>query len=492
MRILEFTPPAFLHKARLVCQAWRGYVDQFTSIYINQRKENFGQDMPPPPKHLTDQQYNELLGGKKGCLAEGCNDRKSIRTHWSWYKRWCWECWKERIEREDRVMKSRGIIYGRTTLTKMLECIPVGMHDSFLKPHDYMENNEATRARGAPRLYKYYLTEDINQIIDDFESLTPAPYVENPNHTAAERASALAAHQALMDGLEDKRVAFFAERKAKNDEHMAQVLKIEACIRDRRARNRNPYDVNRNARKELFSKRATEDLPHIDLEFVRNTVAYRAATRIFRDGGTERGWLTLKPKIVAEWDEAQEKRKEEGEVIGISDATDPRGPNGTKAGDDSFRLDGPDGGVRDDSSAYMRLQSYQSQLQKLEENKHLRPFATHGLPGLRHVDYGQGLPNHLSLFSSGASSSFAGLPYGSALAGVGDGSSSAAPLARSQSAPLGHHLAPPAWFTQAVSGSNLSGIPHGSIHNPTTQITVNSLLGPSTPTPARTRSPPRP
>jgi hypothetical protein len=214
------------------------------------------------------------------------------------------KCWKSKIEREDRIIKSRTPQFGRTTLDKLLECIPVGMHDSFMKPHDIMDAVEP-RGRNAPRLYRYYLTEEIEAIIQEYEALTPAPYVEDPTHTAEQKATALANHQALMDGLEDKRNAFFAERKAKNDEHMDQVKKIEAGIRSRREMNNVPYTSNREARKALFTKRAEQDIPNIPTEFVQNTKAFKAATRIFRDGGTERGWQTLKPKIVQEWDNSK-------------------------------------------------------------------------------------------------------------------------------------------------------------------------------------------
>jgi len=84
------------------------------------------------------------------------------------------------------VIKSRGNQVGRTVLTKMLECIPVGMHDSFMKPHDYVDDVEV-RPRGAPRLYKYYLTIDIDSIIAEYDALTPPAYVEDPTQTAAER-----------------------------------------------------------------------------------------------------------------------------------------------------------------------------------------------------------------------------------------------------------------------------------------------------------------
>jgi hypothetical protein len=309
LRIIEFCPPSFLAKARLVSSVWKDYVDSRpNSIYKNCRHENFGYDMPSAREAgLTEADYNNLLGGQKGCMSKGCGDKKASRTHWSWFKRWCQNCWRMMVEREDRVIKSRGNQYGRTVLTKMLECIPAGMHDSFLKPHDFKgEDDEEDAGRNnSPRLYKYYLTEDIERIIEQYEALTPAPYVEDPNHSPELRTAALAAHQALMDDLDNRRNDFFVAGKKKNDEHMARVKKIEAGIRTRRAENRRPHDKNRTARKELFSQLADDELAHIPLDFVRKTKAYKAATRIYRDPGTQRGWMQLKPKIIQEWEASQ-------------------------------------------------------------------------------------------------------------------------------------------------------------------------------------------
>jgi hypothetical protein len=299
MRILEFTPVQFLGKARLICKEFRAMVDTFTSIYVNCRKENFGHDMPPPPLGLTERQYSNLLRGK-GCLTPGCTDKNALRTHWSWAKRWCAKCWKSKIEREDRLIKNRSDQLNRTTLVKLLECIPVGMHDSFMKPHDYIDVDDS-RPRGAPKLYKYYLTEDIERIIRQYEGLAPPPFQQDPSKTAAENAAGLARYQEDLAGLDEKRAEFIATEKAKIDDLMAQVRKIEAAVRGRREALRTPYDENRNSRKELFTRRAKEDLPNIPEEFVRSTTAFKAACRVFRDGGTERGWQVLKPKIEKEW-----------------------------------------------------------------------------------------------------------------------------------------------------------------------------------------------
>ena len=306
MRILEFTPVQFLGKARLICKEFRAMVDQFTSIYVNCRKENYGHDMPPPPLGLTERQYSNLLGSK-GCLEPGCADKNASRTHWSWAKRWCVKCWRSKIEREDRLIKNRADRFtNRTTLTKLLECIPVGMHDSFMKPHDYIDVDD-NRPRGAPRLYKYYLKEDVERIFQQYDDLKPEPYEEDPNKTAEENEAVFTRHQEELAGLDEKRANFLATEKAKIDAHMELVQKIEAGVRKRREANRTPYDENRNARKELFTRRAKEDLPHIDEDFVKNTTAFKAATRVFRDGGTERGWQTLKPKIEKEWETSRGK-----------------------------------------------------------------------------------------------------------------------------------------------------------------------------------------
>jgi hypothetical protein len=303
MRILEFTPPSFLKKARVLNKEFKGWVDNFNSIYVNQRKENYGQDMPPAPSGLSDRQYNDLLGGK-GCLEPGCTDKLASRTHWSWAQRWCWDCWKGKIEREDRVLKLNHTPHSRNLIAKLLECIPVGMHDSFLKPHDFIEDLES-RPRGAPRLYRYYLKDDVAKIIEEYDALTPAPFVEDPTQTPEERNQARAAWQEEMDKLDDKKTKFLEDGKKANDKHMETVQKIESLVKKRRDLVAQPYNNNRQARRELFTRRAREDLPHIPSSFVEGTKAYKAATRIFRDGGTERGWQTLKPKIEKEFEKSK-------------------------------------------------------------------------------------------------------------------------------------------------------------------------------------------
>lgn len=174
-----------------------------------------------------------------------------------------------------------------------------------MKPHDYVANIEAHSR--SPRLYTYYLLSDLDNIISLYEDLTPAPYVEDPTQSAEEKVAAAAAHQELMDGLEGRRDEFLAAHKAKTDEMMKWVQGVEAGIRTRRFLNGLPNEKNRQARRDLFTRRAKEDLfalyRGMDEAFVSKTKSFKDATRIYRDGGSERCWQTLKPKIIMEWEE---------------------------------------------------------------------------------------------------------------------------------------------------------------------------------------------
>ena len=304
MRILEFAPVSFLPKARLISKRHKNLIDNYQSILINQRIENYGDGMPAPLEGMSERQYANLLGSHKGC--HDCEDKNASRTHWSWQKRWCQPCWKHKLEREDRILKNRAHQYPRSVLTKILECIPAGMHDSFMKPHDFVDDIEL-RPRGAPRLYTYYLQEDVDKIIAMYEALSPTPYVENANDSAEVKAAATAAYQAKLEKLDEERDKFFAEHKAVNDKRMKWVKEVEAAIRQRRKKNGVPHEKNRNARRELFIRRAKEEIfglyPGLDEEFLKRSKSFKDATRVYRDPGTERGWQTLKPKVIKEWEE---------------------------------------------------------------------------------------------------------------------------------------------------------------------------------------------
>ncbi|ESZ92195.1 hypothetical protein SBOR_7423 [Sclerotinia borealis F-4128] len=309
MRILEFCPPIFLRKARLINKEWKSWIEDYQSIHINCRRENFGYNMPESVPGLSAKQYVDLLGGK-GCMEINCKNKDASRTHWAWKKRWCLKCWKGKIEREDRIQKQHQLEFLRPTMDRLLECIPVSMYDSFGKPHDYVDEAQPqANPTGTPRLYKYYLLSDVTGIIKEYEALTPDPYREDPTHDAQQKAAARQIWEEKMAKLDEDRNKFFEAKKAENEKLMQLVIQIEAAIRERRAKGRKPNDANRESRKSLFIEGAKRDIPDIPLDFVISAKAFKAAIRIFRDGGSERGWRTLMPKIVAEYQEKEKARQ---------------------------------------------------------------------------------------------------------------------------------------------------------------------------------------
>ena len=185
--------------------------------------------------------------------------------------------------------------------------------------------------------------------------------------------------------------------------------------------------------------------------------------------------------------------------MGFPDASDVRGIEGTVADHElstRSRLENigksNEGGHRN-NDPYARLQHYQSQLQRLEENKlPRRPFSLHGFPASGGTNYMHGLPSSQSLFPSpaGNSSTFSNPSYSSmSMPDRRSASTTVTQLGSSHPLGPGRLLAPPHYFSQPASLGASSTPSHSSTNNSSTQITVNSLLGPSTPTLPRARSP---
>jgi hypothetical protein len=225
-------------------------------------------------------------------------------------KRLCHDCWLSKITREEKAFKEYlSLSTDRITLQRLLECIPVALQDSYFKAVDWKD--DLASVGGQPRLYKVYYKTDIERIIEKYNAIRPAPFRENPEWTQPERDTRFREYQTAVAEARLKQDEFVETMKARNDEFMAWVKSVERAQKRSTTQTRADHDVNRNARRALFTRRAKEDLPHIPMTFIQQrSDAYKRATRIFRDPGTERGWNTMKPKIEKEWEEYLKKGPE--------------------------------------------------------------------------------------------------------------------------------------------------------------------------------------
>jgi hypothetical protein len=131
-----------------------------------------------------------------------------------------------------------------------------------------------------------------------------------------------------MSTLEERRNALFAQRKEPTDKLMAWVLKVEKGIAYRRKITGDPLAKARAERISLFLRRASEDLfslhAGMDAEWLKKIKPFKEAVRISRNGGTERSWQILKPKVIKAWEEhvamsQAEDNNASPEAIEISD-----------------------------------------------------------------------------------------------------------------------------------------------------------------------------
>ncbi|KAI6248071.1 hypothetical protein HI914_03183 [Erysiphe necator] len=305
MRIFELTDARFLStRARLICRRFKNIIDNCNSLFLNQRIEIYGTNLPGPPKGMSERQYNNLLGGK-GC--EECSDRSCTATKWAWYKRWCVSCWEKKIAKEHDIVRDYENYVPEIIMLQLLECLPYCMYDAYMKPQD-VRRGRSTNPHIGPKVYKYYQTRDVADIIESYKTLLPAPYDEDPTLTLDEQISAMIKYQDLTEKLFEKRRTFLAQKNRERDELMERVYKIENAIRIRRQEISRPNKIARQGRREFHTKMAMQELPHIPIDFIQKGKSFKASCRIYRNAGTERTWKALKPKIENEWKQELEKR----------------------------------------------------------------------------------------------------------------------------------------------------------------------------------------
>lgn len=186
-------------------------------------------------------------------------------------------------------------------MVKFLECIPHGCQDSWEKPH-FLLGDGQDRLNGEYKVYKVYRKADLDAIIKKWKDMEPGPFVDDLTLTDAERQAKRGEWQNLVDTLDQRREDFLAEEKTKNEEYMVQVRLREAGIRYKMAKDKAVPQANREKRRQLFMSIAATELPDIPAEFVKSCKPFKDATKVTRDGGTPRGFKTLKPKIVAAWE----------------------------------------------------------------------------------------------------------------------------------------------------------------------------------------------
>ncbi|TQS34383.1 hypothetical protein Golomagni_05236 [Golovinomyces magnicellulatus] len=295
MRIFELTDPRFLStKGRFICRRFTDIIDNRNSIFVNQRIETYGRDMPGPPPGMSERQYSNLLGGK-GC--EECSDRACTSTKWAWSKRWYASCWGKKIIREDRATKKYQNDYPRGTILQILACLPYCMLDSHMKPHDVSEDRDSRPPVG-PKVHKYFQIQDVTNLVAEYDESAV---------TSKEELSGVGVNKDLAANINDKRQKIFTAKKKENDKLMERVRKIEIGLRTRRLEIAQPNKIARKGRREYHTKMARLELPHIPIDFIQKGKAYKSSCRIYRNSGTERTWKVLKPKIENEWRQEQEK-----------------------------------------------------------------------------------------------------------------------------------------------------------------------------------------
>lgn len=370
--------------------------------------------------------------------------------------------------RKDKVMKEYTHEYAsinNNTLQQLLDCIPSALQDSYFKAVDWKDDLESVR--GQPRLYKVYYTEDVDKIITEYKAFVPPPLAEDPEWTPQQRATRTQEYSDAQEAAVAKQATFITERKAKNETFMDWVKDVEKALKVKSIKTKADHDKMRNARRKLFTSKAEKELPHISIDFVHKTKAYKSAVRIFRDAGSERGWNALKPKIQKEWDVQRAKGGNVQPAASVVDeSSSPRG---------------------DDVDEDQIMQPYENDNSQVTQNGYF-PDPTNSFNGFAHAAAHQaqssGYESHTGRgnFFPNNNQSFGNNPnmYNpSSQSAVSNANSNN--FGPSQQPPAANASSAAYSSSQASNGhSNIYGFSsQNTAASNTTHISINSLLGPS-------------
>lgn len=115
VRIAEFCAPKDFNKLRLVCRSINGALVHWQNqVRQGQIREWYPEYMPKTFANLNEQQYNNLLGAGKGCMAPGCQDKRASKTYWPFARRWCADCYQKYTM---KVSQCRPFCFSWTMLT---------------------------------------------------------------------------------------------------------------------------------------------------------------------------------------------------------------------------------------------------------------------------------------------------------------------------------------------------------------------------------------
>ena len=99
-QIFNFCDPKFLLEARSIDSVRHDILSHHQAIWRNSRLRHLGDDCPPCPTSLSEQQYVNLLIGR-GCQIRTCYNRNTSTVSWTFLGRLCMDCLLQRTIRPD-------------------------------------------------------------------------------------------------------------------------------------------------------------------------------------------------------------------------------------------------------------------------------------------------------------------------------------------------------------------------------------------------------
>ena len=262
-QIFNFCDPKFLLEAKSIDSARHSILTHHQAIWRNSRLRHLGDDCPPCPTSLSEQQYVNLLIGR-GCQIQTCSQRKTFTVAWTFLGRLCMDCLLQRTTKADALSQHR-----LPNESYLWEALPMVRYTSNRHGSPREVNESGTDWATSSRVNWLVLRSDYDRL--------EAEYLEKMNQDIAE----------------EELLQWWQERKSRTLHHMGEVSTISNWM----ARTRWDQEGSISSdRRRFFKGKALGLTPPMLCEELDCMVAYHKAMRS-TNPPSDIAWQMLLEKI---------------------------------------------------------------------------------------------------------------------------------------------------------------------------------------------------
>ncbi|KAF2085927.1 hypothetical protein K490DRAFT_67214 [Saccharata proteae CBS 121410] len=272
-RIMEFSDPAMLFTMKKIGPQFSQSLRKYQHIWRNSAENYYGSDLPPTPAGLEHYQFADLLAGQ-GCMS--CGDSRARKPYWAFLRRWCEKCFCS------KTMKHEDTVSIDQKYPGLLQCTISATVDSW-GHYSYAGWGQEDRRSLRDGCRPVYLKKDVTDLIETYEA-----FLQELN------SKDLSSEEKF-----DEQTEWMKVRRTETQDITSTRFQIDMFEKKWLGKKAVDNAKMRKDRGDFIIAKCLELNPPLHEDALKLIPAYKSNLKIVKEGGTDKMWNTLRPKLLA-------------------------------------------------------------------------------------------------------------------------------------------------------------------------------------------------